>query len=62
MPIKALNEMNSLIDVRALLPEVLVAGDNSCLAHIGGLLHRGRTGVKTIHLAEVLASTEQDPA
>ncbi|EFP57393.1 (Fe-S)-binding protein [Dermacoccus sp. Ellin185] len=42
--------------------EYVVAGDNSCLAHIGGLLHRGRTGVKTIHLAEVLASTEQDPA
>ena len=42
--------------------EYVVAGDNSCLAHIAGLLHRGRTGVKTIHLAEVLASTEQDPA
>ena len=42
--------------------EYVVAGDNSCLAHIGGLLHRERTGVKTIHLAEVLASTEGDLA
>jgi Fe-S oxidoreductase len=42
--------------------EVLVAGDNSCLLHIGGLLSRQRAGVRTLHLAEVLASTEQDPA
>jgi L-lactate dehydrogenase complex protein LldE len=26
--------------------------------HIGGLLHRENSGVKTIHLAEVLAHTE----
>jgi L-lactate dehydrogenase complex protein LldE len=38
--------------------EVLVAGDNSCLMHIGGLLSRQRSGVRTLHLAEVLASTE----
>jgi len=36
--------------------EVLVAGDNSCLMHIGGLLSRQRTGVRVMHLAEVLAS------
>lgn len=42
--------------------EVLVAGDNSCLAHIGGLLSRERSGVRTMHLAEILASTEEDPA
>jgi L-lactate dehydrogenase complex protein LldE len=42
--------------------EVLVAGDNSCLAHIGGLLERQRSGVRTLHLAQVLASTEEDPA
>lgn len=39
--------------------EVLVAGDNSCLAHIGGLLGRERAGVRTMHLAEVLAATEE---
>jgi len=42
--------------------EVLVAGDNSCLAHIGGVLGRQRSGVRTMHLAEILASTEEHPA
>ncbi|CAN3128815.1 (Fe-S)-binding protein [Mycobacterium sp. smrl_JER01] len=37
--------------------EVLVAGDNSCLAHIGGLLSRQRSGMRVMHLAEVLAAT-----
>jgi L-lactate dehydrogenase complex protein LldE len=39
--------------------EVLVAGDSSCLMHIGGLLSRSRSGVRTMHLAEILASTEE---
>jgi len=39
--------------------EVVVAGDNSCLMHIGGLLSRERSGVKVMHLAEVLAATEE---
>jgi len=38
--------------------EVLVAGDNSCLTHLGGLITRQRAGVRTVHLAEILASTE----
>jgi L-lactate dehydrogenase complex protein LldE len=38
--------------------EVCVAADNSCLMHIGGALARQRAGVRTMHLAEVLASTE----
>lgn len=38
--------------------EVLVAGDSSCLMHIGGMLSRQRAGVRTMHLAEILASTE----
>ena len=42
--------------------EVVVAGDNSCLAHIGGILDRQRSGVRRMHLAEILASTEQDQA
>lgn len=42
--------------------EVLVAGDNSCLAHIGGLLSRQRAGMRVMHLAEVLASSEETPA
>lgn len=39
--------------------EYVVAGDNACLMHIGGLLHRMNTGVRPIHLAEILASTEE---
>ena len=37
--------------------EVLVAGDSSCLMHVGGLLSRQRSGVRVLHLAEVLAAT-----
>ena len=40
--------------------EVVVASDNSCLAHIGGMLSRQRSGVRRLHLAEILASTEED--
>jgi L-lactate dehydrogenase complex protein LldE len=40
--------------------EVLVAGDNSCLMHVGGLLSRQRSGIRVLHLADVLASTEQN--
>lgn len=39
--------------------EVVVASDNSCLAHIGGMLSRQRSGVRRLHLAEILASTEE---
>lgn len=38
--------------------EYLVTGDNACLMNIGGILHRQNSGVKTIHLAEILAHTE----
>ncbi len=44
--------------VRETGAEVLIAGDSSCLTHIGGLLSRQRSGVRTMHLAEVLAATE----
>jgi L-lactate dehydrogenase complex protein LldE len=47
--------------VRAILDtgaEVCTAADNSCLMNIGGALSRQRTGVRTMHLAEILASTE----
>ena len=40
--------------------EVCTAGDNSCLMHIGGGLTRQRAGVETVHLAEILAVTEED--
>jgi len=44
--------------IRASRAEVVCAGDNSCLMHIGGALSRMRTGVRTMHLAEILASAE----
>lgn len=37
--------------------EIVTAGDSSCLMHIGGGLTRLRTGVRPMHLAEILAST-----
>jgi L-lactate dehydrogenase complex protein LldE len=40
---------------------VLTAGDSSCLMHIGGGLGRLSTGTRTLHLAEILASTEEAP-
>jgi L-lactate dehydrogenase complex protein LldE len=46
--------------VRAILDtgaEVCTATDSSCLMHIGGALSRLRTGVRTMHLAEILAAT-----
>ncbi len=44
--------------VRETGAEILVAGDNSCLMHVGGLLSRQQAGVRVMHLAEVLVATE----
>jgi L-lactate dehydrogenase complex protein LldE len=53
------DKMRCVLDTGA---EVLTAGDNSCLIHIGGGLSRLQTGVGTLHLAEILASTEGERA
>ena len=37
--------------------EYIVSNDSSCLMHLQGLLSRQRKNVKTIHLAEILASS-----
>jgi L-lactate dehydrogenase complex protein LldE len=37
--------------------EICTAGDNSCLMHIGGGLQRAGAKARTVHLAEILAST-----
>lgn len=52
------DKVRNVLDTRA---EVLCAVDSSCLMHIGGGLGHGRTGVRPVHLAEILASTEEDP-
>ena len=46
-------------DVENTRAEVCCAVDNSCLMHIRGGLHRQRAGICTVHLAEILASTEE---
>ena len=38
--------------------QVLVAGDSSCLMHIGGLMSRQGSPVRVMHLADVLAAGE----
>ena len=48
---------DKMSDVLSTKAEVCSAGDSSCLMHIGGGLNRLRTGVRTVHLAEILAST-----
>jgi L-lactate dehydrogenase complex protein LldE len=42
--------------------EVCTALDNSCLMQIGGGMSRQRAGARTMHLAEILAGTEDEPA
>jgi len=49
-----------LQDVLATKAEYCTALDNSCLMHLGGAMHREYAGMKTIHLAQILASTETE--
>jgi L-lactate dehydrogenase complex protein LldE len=41
--------------------DVLCGADNSCLMHIGGMLRRRNAPQRALHLAEILASTEEEP-
>ena len=49
------DKMTNVIESGA---EVCGASDSSCLMHIGGGLSRIRSGVRTVHLAEILASVD----
>lgn len=51
------DKLRAVLDTGA---EACTAGDNSCLMHIGGGLSRLQSGTRTVHLAEILASTEQE--
>jgi L-lactate dehydrogenase complex protein LldE len=51
------DKLRCILDTRA---EACVSADNSCLMQIGGALHRQRAGVGAVHLAEILASTQDD--
>jgi L-lactate dehydrogenase complex protein LldE len=49
------DKVRHVLDTRA---EVCTSADTSCLMHIGGALRRQRAGVRTMHIAEILAATE----
>jgi L-lactate dehydrogenase complex protein LldE len=49
------DKLRRILDTRA---EVCTAADTSCLMHIGGALRRQRAGVRTLHIAEILAAQE----
>ncbi|HEY5031800.1 MAG TPA: (Fe-S)-binding protein [Actinomycetes bacterium] len=49
------DKMTALLSTGA---TVCTAGDSSCLMHIGGGLSRLKSGTRTLHLAQVLASTD----
>jgi L-lactate dehydrogenase complex protein LldE len=51
------DKVRAVLNTRA---EVCTACDNSCLMHIWGSLNRQRTGVRTAHIAEILAGEEGD--
>jgi L-lactate dehydrogenase complex protein LldE len=50
-----------LQDVVATGAEYCTALDNSCLMHLSGAMHRQYAGMKTIHMAQILACTETSP-
>ena len=47
------DKVRSIVDTGA---DVCAAADNSCLLHIGGAISRSGSGVRTAHLAEILAA------
>lgn len=49
------DKTQAILSTRA---EICTGSDNSCLMHIGGALARQRTGVRPLHLAEILAHTD----
>jgi L-lactate dehydrogenase complex protein LldE len=49
---------DKLHDVLSTSAEYCTALDNSCLMHLGGALHRQYAAMRTVHMAQILASTE----
>jgi L-lactate dehydrogenase complex protein LldE len=60
--------LDKLTNTTATGAEVLCAADNSCLAHLSGLMGAGtgpaqrpdRAALRFVHLAEILAATGTD--
>jgi L-lactate dehydrogenase complex protein LldE len=53
------DKVRAVLNTRA---EVCTACDNSCLMHIQGMLHRQSAGVRTLHVAEILAAAGEKSA
>lgn len=51
---------DKVVRVESTGADVLCAVDNSCLMHLGGLMARRGSGVRPVHLAEILASTRKE--
>ncbi|WP_022868165.1 (Fe-S)-binding protein [Schaalia vaccimaxillae] len=51
-------KVSNIMSTRA---EVICTGDYSCLMNIGGGLARMQSGIRIMHLAEILASTKEAP-
>ncbi|MGQ0848960.1 MAG: (Fe-S)-binding protein [Actinomycetota bacterium] len=51
---------SKLEQIERAAPDVLVGGDVSCLLHLGGGLHKRRSGIEVRHIAQILAS-QSDP-
>ncbi|HWA93149.1 MAG TPA: (Fe-S)-binding protein [Terracidiphilus sp.] len=52
---------SKLADMLTTRAEYCTALDNSCLMHLGGALHRQFAAMRTVHMAQILASTEAEP-
>ncbi|MCX4695869.1 (Fe-S)-binding protein [Streptomyces sp. NBC_01408] len=52
---------DKIANARTTGADFLCGADNSCLAHLDGLLRRTGTPLRALHLAEILAATEEDP-
>lgn len=52
---------DKLGDLLATKAEFCTALDNSCLMHLEGAFHRRKENLRAVHVAEILASTEDHP-
>lgn len=48
-------------NIEATGAELCTGGDASCLMHLGGAMSRRGAGAATVHFAEILASTRENP-
>lgn len=48
-------------NIEATGAKLCAGGDASCLLHLGGVMARQKSPLRTVHLAEILASTKENP-